>query len=494
MDNSTNRTNGQESTTKAQPAPIPSAETKNFTMVHHVAFRRWMAVLSPEAWEALCTVIDRTWGYQEQEAPISLSDFKRYMGVPPSQDVVVYRALRELFFFHLIGEGKKGLRGEKSYFVTENLLTTNVALVVRESKIYIQLKFGTNVGLVELLTLRKVIYYPPVSSPTNAPLVLKEWLTVYETAPEDAPRKSKQEAKYTSLNTSFKDKGKDIPVFAPNVAKTGACPVENLEEEKETKGRKDEDFKGEEETESPDLRAMRQRLASGTLSPQDEISLQKDIRFRENYERREAKLKQEANTSPLQTRASEAAASERRELPKQSTEQAKQDADEAPTRPVPAISREEIAQRTKALANSADFHARYSPGIKQESQATENEQNSAAPLPDEARTILREAATRPDNITELHPPKKKGSTLETYRAYIKEQRTKLKELEERAANGGYWLEEYRIKPIKETIANYEKAVRALENGIGVDLASQIAQGKMALLPEAIQQQVQMYIS
>ncbi len=141
----------QEKSPTQTPAPLPSGEA-GFTAIPHPVFRHWMAILSGDAFQALCCAIDRTWGWQKQEEYISLSDFKRYMGIPPKHDEKVYRALRELFFFGLIAEGKRGKRNEKSYFVTMRVLdTTSIVLVVKNDRLYV----STNTMLVELLTLRE---------------------------------------------------------------------------------------------------------------------------------------------------------------------------------------------------------------------------------------------------------------------------------------------------------------------------------------------------
>lgn len=194
---------------------------------------------------------------------------------------------------------------------------------------------------------------------------------------------------------------------------------------------------------------------------------------------------------PLEPGVSAVVANECREEPKQSARQDNQEADNVSMQPVPAMrpiyDKQQWAEMIRRQAATLAAKPADTP---------QDEPESEVPLSDEAQTVMREAATRPDNITELRSPKKKGreGKIASYRAFIETQRQNVAEWQERVRNGSGWWLESRITDALRTIADYEMAVRALENGLPVDVAQQIAQGKMAMLPEAVQQQVQMYIS
>jgi hypothetical protein len=193
-----------------RPAPIPGKDTGHFTMVAQHLFRSWMPVLSDRAWKALCIVIDHTWSYHQQQAFISLSMFKRELGLPPGQDEPVYRVLRELFFFRVLGvSNERGKRGVKAYFITETALTTHTPLVVQKGKVYVT----THTGLVELLTLRERFSSPHVKGSPHMRLVVKLCPIADQASQEAPPRDSRYGAKYTAQDTD-KDKT-DIPSVQP---------------------------------------------------------------------------------------------------------------------------------------------------------------------------------------------------------------------------------------------------------------------------------------
>jgi hypothetical protein len=182
-------------------APIPSRETGHFTMVAQHLFRHWMTVLSDRAWKALCIVIDHTWSYHQQQAFISLSTFKRELGLPPGPDEPVYRVLRELFFFRVLAvSNERGKRGMKAYFITETALTTHTPLVVQRGKLYVT----THTGLVELLTLREGFSSPQVKGSPHMELVVKLYPIVDQARQEESPYDSRHGAKYTVKDTSKK--------------------------------------------------------------------------------------------------------------------------------------------------------------------------------------------------------------------------------------------------------------------------------------------------
>lgn len=207
-------------TEPSQPAPIPSKETGDYMRVYNCIFRVWMPVLSGEAFKALCCLIDRTWAWGKQEEYISITDFTRALGIPPTHRPVVMRALRELSVFGLIGEGKPGKRKEKAYFITNRILTSNPTLLVDKGRVCL----SSNGRLLELVTLRYMIWYPPVTSGSNAPLLDIDSLIAQHANAQAAPQKSKRRAKDISSKTSLKDTNKDIPpsatlqAGAPNVA------------------------------------------------------------------------------------------------------------------------------------------------------------------------------------------------------------------------------------------------------------------------------------
>lgn len=208
----------QENRPEHTPAPLPSGEA-GFTAISHPILRYWMAILSGDAFKALLFVIDRTWGWQKQEEYISLSDFKKYMGLPMNHDEAVYRALHELLFFQVIGEGKRGKRREKSYFVTLLALnTTRIPLVEKEGRWYLTTPNG---ALVELLTLRKELHSHHVRSGTNHTLVTTQSVFARQTRDEAARRKSSQRAKETSLKKKVKDT-EERHLRAPTVARPPA--------------------------------------------------------------------------------------------------------------------------------------------------------------------------------------------------------------------------------------------------------------------------------
>jgi hypothetical protein len=195
-------------------APIPGKDTGNFTMVAQHLFRYWMPVLSDRAWKALCIVIDHTWGYHQQQAFISLSTFKRELGLPPGQDEPVYRVLRELFFFQVLGvSNERGKRGIKAYFITETTLTTYTPLVVQEGKLYVT----THMGLVELHTLREGFSSPQESSSPHTEFVVKLYPIADQPRQEWSPRDSRQKAKYTAKDTD-KDETDTLSVQPERIA------------------------------------------------------------------------------------------------------------------------------------------------------------------------------------------------------------------------------------------------------------------------------------
>ncbi|HLV98691.1 MAG TPA: hypothetical protein VKT82_08450 [Ktedonobacterales bacterium] len=223
------------------PAPLPSGEVGKFTMFPHPILRHWLAILSGDAFKAFCYIIDRTWGWNKQEEYISLADFKHALGIPSKHDEKVYRALRELFVFGVIGEGSRGKRQDRSYFVTLAALdTTNMVLEVKDGRPHIT----TNRGLVDLLTLREEIHSHHVSSGPNTALVDLNRLFARQAAQQEARAKAKQRAKDTSLKTSFKHKYKDEAASPP------AIDVKN-EKGKEEKKTKKTDYPPSQPSENP---------------------------------------------------------------------------------------------------------------------------------------------------------------------------------------------------------------------------------------------------
>lgn len=199
-------------------------------MAHNVIYDYWMQVLSAEAFTLLSCVIRRTWGWQQQEAEISLGEFKHDLGV--EEDNQVYRPLRELHYLGaLVESSKKGKRNKKGYFIPAHALSTDRVSVVRDGKRYITTDTGSEV----LLPPRQMYSRPLVSSSTVYGSVVTWRQVACETNQEAARRDSKREAK-DSLKT-IKNKDKDIP---PSAGAPVVAPV--VEEEDGLEG---EEMRGE---------------------------------------------------------------------------------------------------------------------------------------------------------------------------------------------------------------------------------------------------------